>query len=91
MLQNPPTDAVLALVHAVDAGTAYLHCALAPDQLQAVNAVVIGNLTLPLGFLTAEGLCSPYLQLFCLAGEGTGSAAIKSRRNLARAGQAAQM
>jgi hypothetical protein len=94
MLRDPPTNTTLALVHAVDpgaseGGVAYIHCAQPPEELQAVNAIVLGNLALPLDLLSAHRLCSPYLQLFCLATEGTGSAVIKSRRNLARSSQSA--
>ena len=95
MLRNPPADAVLALVHSVDpsagaAGVVHIYCAATPEMLQNVNAIVLGNLAPPLGLLSADTSCSPYLQLLCLANEGTGAAAIKSRRNLARAGQLAQ-
>jgi hypothetical protein len=92
MLADPPITSTLALVHSVDpkageSGTAYVYSSLAPKALQDYNVMVLGRLPLPAGLLGADGLASPYLQLFCLATEGTASAAIKSRRNLARRSQ----
>lgn len=92
LLLDPPVDASLAIVHSVDpslglAGVAYVHSPLPLDQLEHITTIVVGKLQLPTGLLAAEGLASPYLQLFCMTSEATGSSVIKSRRNLARLSQ----
>ena len=89
--QDPPADACLVLVHSAERTAGHTFANVYSDQaahkLMACNTLVIGRIPVPAGLLAADGLLSPYMQLFCLAAEGSGSAAIKSRRNLARSGQ----
>jgi hypothetical protein len=83
--QDPPADACLVLVHSAERTAGHTFANVYSDQ--AAHKLVIGRIPVPAGLLAADGLLSPYMQLFCLAAEGSGSAAIKSRRNLARSGQ----
>lgn len=97
MLHDPPCNTTLALVHAVkesrgaDGGCtqlAYIHSSRPISALESMNAIVLSRLAVPAQLLNAPGLVSPYMALFNLAAEGTGSAVMKSRRNLLRTSQA---
>lgn len=92
MASDPPLCAGLALVHAVDmsagrGGLVYLHTDKAPEQLERVTALCTGQLKVPESVLCVDAARSPYVQMFCMVGDGTGAGLIKSRRNLARPGQ----
>lgn len=92
MATDPPLCAGLALAHAVDmsaghGGVVYLHTDKSPAQLARVTALGVGRLKIPESMLCVDVARSPYVQMFCMTGDGTGAGLIKSRRNLARPGQ----
>lgn len=91
-MNDPPLTCGLGLVHAVDphagaGGVAYIHTPAPLEALQGVGALGVCVLDVAKGILGADGHTSPYLSLHCLTTDGSGGSAMKSRRNLVRAGQ----
>jgi polynucleotide 5'-hydroxyl-kinase GRC3/NOL9 len=82
----------LGLVRSVDAAAGVLHLLtpLPPAVAASTTALVVGRLELPAALLAAPLHASPYLTSWALAPEGSGGAAMRSRNNLQRGGQAAQ-
>lgn len=76
----------MGLIRAVDVPGKKLYM-LTPTPraaLPSVRELLIGSLGLPSQLLHSDRYASPYMSLFCLAAEGTGSGSMKSRNNLAR-------
>ena len=67
---------------------AYIHTPVSLERMQTVVALVVGMLEVPAAVMRAPGMCSPYVGLNCLASDAGGGGVMRSRRNLARAGQA---
>eukprot|EP00899_Mesostigma_viride_P020554 jgi/Mesvir1/284/Mv13615-RA.1 len=80
----PPPCLGQALVRSIDAReqVLYLICPLSPDQLQAVDVILLGRLETPAQLLKGDLCLSPYLSQDCLSQAGSGSATMKSRNNL---------
>jgi hypothetical protein len=83
----PPECLGLALVRAVDMPRRLLYMLTAVDEdtLSRVTAIAVGRLDLPPSLLQAGAVVTPYLSLFCISAEATGSGGGRARKNVERA------
>lgn len=98
-MNDPPRCCGLGLIHSVApsqaagssgdevGGVAYIHTPVSLECMQSVTTIVVGMLEAPAALMRAAGMCSPYVAMHCLSSDAGGGGAMRSRRNLARAGQ----